>query len=151
MIAVIIQLILFTFYITFIWVKYGVQKSISETWYTLQVQDRWLFTIVFSFGVGICQLVHENVYFFISGVFLCLVGVSTDFRSYKLVTFLHYIGAIGTIIFSLLGLWILGIQETSFLVLAIWICLYKWENWIWWAEIATFYLIMGGILVNYIQ
>lgn len=147
MIVTIIQINLFTFYIGFIWIKYGIQKSISETWYILESKYQWMFTLILCFGVGICQLLHHNIYLFISGIFLGTVGVASDFKNDKIMSFLHYIGAIGSILFSFIGLWNLHLVEIPLILGALWLALYGWKNWIWWAEIITFYAIMLGLIL----
>ena len=142
------QLILFTFYFIFVLSKYGAQKSISESWYVMK--EKWMFSVVLCFGVGMLQLMHGSVLFFLAGASLCFVGAATDFRSRRTVRITHYIGAFSSIILSLIALWQYEVKWPIFIIFALCIGTWRINNRTWWLEIGVFYVIMLGLLEYYI-
>lgn len=142
--AAIIQLVLFTFYTAFIWRVYGVQKSLSETWYV--IKHKWLFSVILCFSIGVLQLTHGTVMFFLSGALLCFVGSASNFRKEKMTKIVHYVGAVGAISISLAQLGLLGIWWPLELCIVLGFPILLLENRMWWMEIVAFYAILGGII-----
>lgn len=153
MILTLIQIAFFTFYILYIWTRYGVQKSISDSWYTVDDGKKWMFTVVLCFAVGILHLFNAaiNSLFFFSGTFLCFTGVATAFKDKGITNIVHFTGAFGAIVFSLIALCALGIWWTLALNILSVIILYKVRNKVWWMEIVAFYSIMLGMLQYYLN
>jgi hypothetical protein len=132
----IIQIILFTLYIAYVWHRVGIQKSISESYYTLA--DEWVF-IVFCFTVGILNWFHGN-WFAVSGWFLCWVGATAHFKKNNFIKQTHNISAITAITLSLIGIYIYyGIW---WLVIPIALTFFVKSNRIWWVEVVAFYVIL---------
>ena len=99
-----IQLVVFTLYVGFITKKFGVLPSISDSWYSLPVSQKALFTL-FTWGIGIPMLFYGSVWFFLSGVGLTFVGAATQFKmTISYTKQIHYIGALTGILFSLIGI-----------------------------------------------
>ena len=148
MYIVIVQVFLFSFYVSFIWAKYGIQPSLSESWYILESKYRWMFGVILCWGVGVLHLLHNTTLFFLSGALLCFVGVASDYRKQKMTKIVHYIGAIGAIGLSILQLAISGIYWpllfTGGVTILAFLKLLK--NRYWWLEIIAFYSILGGII-----
>jgi len=140
----IIQLCLFTFYITYVWRKFGIQKSLSESWYV--VKEKWMFTVILCFGVGILHSTHGTSLFFFSGAMLCFTGVASDFRRAKSTRIIHYFGATASIFLSLLQLGLLGIWWPLEICIILGAPILLTENKFWWMEIVAFYSILGGII-----
>jgi hypothetical protein len=148
--VLIAQLIIFTFYIVYVGGRYGIQKSISDSWY--HMNENWAFTIIMCYGVGILQCLHasEHFLFFISGTALCFVGAAASFKDWKLTKIVHYVGAVSAIITAIVALWLIGVIWPVFLVLAVIIVTWRAKNRIWWVEVGTFYIIILGLLEYYI-
>ena len=140
---VIFQIALFLAYTIFVWATYGVQKSISESWYTLEKKG-WLFTIAFSWGLGVSTIFHGGVWFFLSGAFLCFVGAATQFKADKNTRGVHNIGTVGSIVFALTALALHGIWWPFLPILAS-LSLIKQNNGVWWIEHVAFFSLMAGI------
>src|SRR6478752_9965568 len=107
--VIIAQIAIFTAYIWYVAGIYGVQRSISESWYISQ--HKWLFTIM-CWGVGILQCTHvnESALFFASGIFLCFTGSMPSYKDEKgTAKYVHYIGAGAGITCSIMALFFLGI------------------------------------------
>lgn len=140
------QVLIFTFYIIYIWRNYGVQPSISDSWYIMK--EKWLFTF-FIWSLAIVTCFYGTLLFFLSGAFLAFVGAATAFKD-KMTDKVHYIGATGGISLSLialaeLGIWLPLISTISISVILI---LFKTKNKTWWIEVQAFVNICIGIFVN---
>lgn len=144
------QFALFFIYTLFVVKRYGVQNSISESWYTIEKEFRWMFTVVFCFGIGVLTLFHGSVWFFLSGGFLCFVGAATQFKGDKWTQTIHNIGAVGCITFALIGLAVIGIWWPFIPVVASAVVLSKYKNGTWWIEFVAFFAILGGLIQKYL-
>lgn len=152
MIVLLIQFLLFNFYTGYIWIRKGVQKSISDSWYIVDRSKKWMFMLVFCYGIGFLNLLHSHIssLFFFSGAFLIFTGTASDFKSWTITKYVHYIGAIGAITFASIGLFIVGIKWVIIYNVLVVILLYFVKNRLWWIEIACFYAILGGLLNYYL-
>lgn len=146
----IIQIVLFTYYVAYIWTRYGVQKSISDSWYTVDKGKKWMFTILMCWGVGFPQAMAADIHslFFFSGAFLCFVGAATAFREAGMTKTVHFVGAIGSIAFSALALMLTGIVWVLVfnIIQSVTLTLFRPKNHLWWVEILAFYSIIAGML-----
>lgn len=150
MILIYIQLTLFIVYIFFVVKRHGVQRSISESWYTLGNDYNWMFTVVFCFGIGVLQLFHGSEWFFISGASLCFVGAATAFKGVKTTMIVHNVGATCSIVFGLIGLAVIGIWWPFIPVAVGAVSLSKIKNSTWWIECVAFFSILGGLIHKYL-
>ena len=141
---------LFFIYTFFVMKRYGVQNSISESWYTIGPRFEWMFTIIFCFGIGVLTLFHGSLWFFLSGGFLCFVGAATEFKKWNLTKWVHNIGAVGCITFGLIGLAVTGIWWPFIPVVASAVVLSKAKNGTWWIETVAFFSILGGLIQKYL-
>ena len=143
--------ILFYGYILFIILKYGVQTSISESYYKLPTNLQWIFTLV-TWGYAACAIIigldtTGSEWVFVSGVGILFVGASPAFHTKDnkrtLENEVHIIGAgvgiIGLFLFltMVLNLWYITI---AFVILSS--LTYIWKptrvNSLWWIELYAF-------------
>lgn len=137
--------IIFTSYVSWVWIKYGILPSISDSYY--HSHNGFLFAM-FTWGVGIpIMLVGSTPLMFFAGAFLCFVGSAPTFKE-KVQGIVHVIGATGGILLGFLSLWIdfhlwpITAVMATFTVLA---TVFKLKHHTWWIEIAAFVLILLGL------
>lgn len=152
MILLTIQFLLFAFYVGFVWIKYGVQKSISDSWYTVNKEENWMFTLIFCYGTGFTQLLQatESAFFFFSGAFLVFVGAASDYKTWKVAKWVHYTGAVGAIVFGCLGFYEINQNLVFPAVLVSVLLLSSFKNKLWWIEIVTYLIFLTGFLNYYL-
>ena len=141
----IIMLSVFFGYVGFIWAKYGVLKSISQSYYELPEKWRFLFTLFcwgFAFPAIIIGTPVTGLMFF-AGAGICFVGAAAAFEE-KLTREVHFAGAGAGVLFSQLamilsyGMWpislIFGVSSLLMLLFRKKIR----EKHIWWIEVLAF-------------
>lgn len=150
-ILTLIQLVIFVLYVGGITKKYGVLPSVSESWYKLPNQYKILFTL-FVWGLAIPLFFYGNIWFALGAGFLSFVGAATQFKMTVANTDkIHYIGAMGGILLSLIGIavkWSNLIPLGLFLISTLVLKLSKMKNETWWIEMVAFFLILAGLLVR---
>ena len=95
--------IVFVAYILFIWIKYGAQKSISESYYVLPKKWNWLFVMfcwLFAFPV---MIIGGSYLMLAVGAGIVFVGAAAAMHTFPTRT-VHLTGAIGGIIASQLAI-----------------------------------------------
>lgn len=127
------QALIFTLYISAVAYFYGVQPSISETWYA--IKHRILFSL-FCFSLGILNCLHGGWWFFIAGGGLCFVGGAAHYKQGRFAEFVHYSGALVAIIFSIIG------SGFYWALVPIGLAALIKDNRIWWIEVVAFYSII---------
>ncbi len=128
-------------YIGLVWIKFGVQISISHSYYKFKDKySKYAFTL-FCWSIAYSSMIlGADIYIFFSGILLGITGVTPAFRSEKIVNILHCIGAYGSVIFSQItifvnyDLWYINIFFFSFFFLSY---ILKIKNKTWWVEIAA--------------
>lgn len=140
----IIQSTIFTAYIAWIWSRYGVLDSISDSWYRLGKKSP-LFTL-FIWAIALPMCFMNNMWYFFAGAFLCFTGAAAEFKR-SLTDKVHGIGAVGGIALSLVGLTLNNVIWPVIAVVVISLSLryLKVSNTTWWVEIAAFIIIEIGI------
>jgi len=145
-----ISFISFITYIIFIWSKYGILPSISDSFY--KTNSRFSFYI-FILSVALPLMIAGNTaLMFSAGALLTFVGAAASFKE-KLTSTVHMIGAIGGISLGFLSmiidfkLWYLAVIIGVFIII---VNLIKMKNKTWWIEITSFILIMFGLLMSMI-
>jgi len=142
-----IMLFVFVGYVAFIWIKYGIQPSISESYYKLPKSINWLFTL-FCWGFAIPALIigvqlTDNFLMFLAASGICFVGAAAAFKQ-TLTKNVHMIGAYCGILFSQLS--ILFDFNIPVVVAAtlLWLIIFQLyaKNKIWWQEIVAFMAIL---------
>jgi hypothetical protein len=149
LITLILSSIVALSYVTTVWIKYGIQKSISTTFYELPY-DRKLTFRLFMFSLSIGIIIGGNLpLFYVSGILLSLVGIFTRIKV-KWKKIIHLIGAIGGIVFAYIGLiyyynlWIESIIVLNVCILFIFI---DRKNIIWWSELVSMLNILVALYV----
>ena len=126
---------------------YGVQKSISDSFYCLPIRARGLFTLALvGFSIPV-MIFADNTLMFLAGSAIVFVGAASDFKR-DITKVWHYAAAVIGITLGMASLIIdYGRIELVILFVVISIILrFTKSNFIWWIEIIAFYLILIGIL-----
>jgi hypothetical protein len=97
---------IFTVYVGSITVMYGVQKSISASYYVLPVKLRPVFTFVLWGFAGLLFFVSESVLLKLAVGGICFVGAASDYNSSDLEEKVHVYSAIAGSLLGLLAIWI---------------------------------------------
>lgn len=133
-------------YIAFITLVYGVQSSVSESYYRLPRNMQWLFTVA-TWGYAIPAMIigldlTGNGLVFLSGAGICFVGASPAFHKLGMERTVHMVGAIVGIgamlaFMAAIGYWYMSV---SFVILSLVVVAVKYlrENITWWVEIAAY-------------
>ena len=154
MILAISSLLIFLTYISIIVYKYGIRKSISDSYYSLPKKWKLVF-LFFIWGFTIPLGIITNAEYpllLLAIVLISLVGISPNFKEYKQINWLHLTGAIGGIILTIASI----IFEFQFLIIGLLlsisiITIYKFiKKPIWWIEILTFLTTWGIIYFKFI-
>ena len=146
MIGLWISLIMFTAGVTYTWIRWGVQKSVSQTFYSHENVFLWYaWCISYSLPVLIA-IPHGLVFLSVAGIWT--VGAAPNFLGSKMENHVHvggaYIAIIAIFLFlALKGQWIAVIPMALFTVGA---ALYKLKNLTNWVEIAAYYLSWLGLM-----
>ena len=151
----IIQFVIFTSYILYVYYRFGVLNSISESWYKLQtIKQSYLFTL-FCFGIGFLMLFNgsdQSPFYFLSGAGLGFTGAAAAFKSKGAYTdIIHMVGAAFAILFGSIGLWYeFGIYIPFVIILLTGILTYliKIKNSTWWFEIISFAILIIGVFLS---
>ena len=132
----------FLSYISFIWIVYGIQKSISASYYALPKNLRFLFTLFcwgFALPAIICGVDVTPLMFF-AGAGICFVGAAPEIQD-KWVYKHHMIFAISGMVFSQLAIFfgyhMLWLNITSVVLCAIIPFIFK-KSYFWWMELVVF-------------
>ena len=151
-VSFIMMVTVFLSYVSFIWLKYGIQKSISATYYALPENLRILFTL-FCWGFAIpCIIggVEVTPLMFFAGAGICFVGAAPQILEKSVYRF-HMIVAISGIIFSQLAIFfgyhMLWLNIASVVLSAIIPFLSK-KYFFWWIELVAFSAVCVAIGIN---
>jgi hypothetical protein len=152
---------LFFSYLIYIVRKYGILKSISQSYYELDQNDRWAFSFVMTI-IGFCGFkISDTLLMNISGLLIILVGVFARFRD-KITDYVH----VGCAVLGILSAFLsLGLDYSAWWYLCIFIAnlilfvgltllskvskkfidIWDYNNLTWWIEIIAFCLIIIGL------
>ncbi len=146
------SLTVFVSYVAYVWIKYGVQKSISESYYVMK--NKALFTL-FCWGFTIpLMIASPSFLMFIAISAICFVGAASAFKDDTLTEKVHVFGAITGVVFSQLAIifdlkLIIVSAITIIAALAIRFGLFKnIKNTTWWAEIIVFSSIIVALAIK---
>lgn len=136
----ILMLTVFLSYVSFIWIRYGIQKSISDSYYRLPQKLKFIFTL-FCWGFAVPAIIlGDNVLMFLAGSGIAFVGAAAAFKE-KMTHNVHMIGAYGGVLLSQISifynyhLWGLNLL---FIILAGTLFIFNIKNKIWWSEVLAF-------------
>lgn len=148
----ILQFLFFFSFIFHVFFNVGVLNSISDSYYTIQNKFLFLFfcwTLGFSF---LYSELGENFIFFISGSFIMLTGVLSEFKSNKQTEVLHNISAGIGIISIFIGqmyYYKLFWPFIATLLFLLFIINTKKRNKVWWIEIVAIFISFLGFLFQF--
>jgi len=135
-----VMVTVFLAYVSFIWVKYGVQKSISESYYCLPKKENWLF-VAFCWLFAFPAMILGNSYWMLfAGGGIVFVGAAAAMHTFPTRAW-HLSGAIGGMILGCLAMifqfnmWWLVPAIAAAIGLA---ALVDKKHLMWWAEVAIF-------------
>lgn len=156
---VIVMAVVFVLYVLWIALRFGIKKSISESYYVLEYTGHgYLFTLFMIF-IMICMMsatmLTEHEYswtFFLAGSGAAFVGLAATFYA-KVTRTAHFFGAVLLILMSLLGIGLVyGNWTPMFLTgvtaLVFYILKNKDFKVIYWFEIAAFVFIIVGLWIQ---
>jgi hypothetical protein len=154
------MLLSFSIYIFWIIVKFGVQPSISDSFYALQDKygagslTPWLFWLfLINVAWPIFPLMHFSGFAFFAMAGIILVGAAARFRSGKSTETPHVVGAVGGTGLAFLAIGIVfggwaWLWLPAFVIAAGVLQLIKLKNKIWWVEILAFIMIIIALFVH---
>lgn len=154
LIAIIIAIVDFVLYVAYVWGRYGIQKSISISYYDLPTGSRVLFRVfiwILSLAVILSGIGWDNGLFFTAGALLSLVGFFSNIKE-KNNYIIHMIGAIGGIVTCLfavfhesrvVGIWAIA---SAFFLLSLVFQFGNEKHIIWNAEVVSFSILITSIL-----
>ena len=143
-----VSLLSFVIYLGIIGYFYGVQKSISDSYYTLKEHGKntmWFSIAIVAFAFPIF-FVGESVLLPLASSFICFVAAASAFKRRKQTKIVHYVGAIGGILLGMTAL-IVDYGNWELVVFAaissVLLRLFT-KNYFWWIEIVSFFTILLG-------
>ena len=143
----VIQGVVFVTYVVYIYMRYGITHSISQSYYSLK-EKGYLFTL-FCFGIGVPMLFRNDALFYLSGAGLILVGMASSFKD-KITVVAHYVGAVIGITASLVGIGVYSNNWSPLVsvgIISLLIILTGIKNHIYWIEITSFLAIIIGLSI----
>jgi ABC-type iron transport system FetAB permease component len=144
-----ISAVIFFSYIAFILVRYGVQPSVSESYYCLPEKYKFVFTLVMWGFTLPLMFAANSLLMMLAGTGIFFVGAAVAFKQ-PMTRTVHYVAAALGIGFGMVwiisvGLWWLPLMyvlcSASF-----WFVLD--EEKIWWIEILSFTLIILAFILK---
>lgn len=155
MLLVHISLFFFFGWLFYVLVRYGIQESISDSWYRLTMENKALFTIA-TWGyvvplvlAGVSGNTYQDLILFAAGILLGLVGVFPDFKLPGQRRF-HVVGAEGGITVGFIWMLVTGFWYLSILgVIPIYFLFKKKpKNHTWWIECIAYCTILIAVLIK---
>lgn len=146
------MLTVFCIYVGYIWDKYGVLPTISDSWYYLPNNQKILFTF-FCWAFGFPAIIlGETSLMFLAGTGIMFVGAAPAFRE-NLTKNVHNVGATIGVIASQLSIYfdydLLYVNIIFLSIALIFLLFKKWiHNKVWWIEIAAFASIVYALAIN---
>jgi len=154
------MIISFILYIGWIVIKFGIQSSISDSFYALQDKygsgslKPWLFWLfLINVAWPLFPLLDFNGFSFFAMAGLILVGAAAKFKDGKPIEIPHVIGATGGIALAFVAIgFVFGGWAWTWLVIGLLVlAIFSWTNIpnnTWWTQIAEFSLIVAALFVH---
>ena len=140
LVSFIIMLVTFISYVSFIWIKYGAQKSISMSYYSLSQNARPLFTLFCWFFAIPAIIIGETALMFFAGAGIAFVGAACQIKE-KFTKKVHVTAATIGIISSQLAIILnyhMWYVTVVFVLLSLPFVIFSKNHRIWWTEIFAF-------------
>lgn len=138
----ILMVTVFLSYVSYIWIKYGIQVSISESYYVLKENDdkSWLF-IAFCWLFAFPAMILGSSYLMtLAGAGIVFVGAAAAMHTFPTRT-VHLVGAIGGMILAGIAMIIqyhMWYMTAGVAVLAVLALLLNKKHAMWWTELIIF-------------
>lgn len=149
-----ISALIFISYISYIIKNYGVQKSISMSYYKLSDKYKILFLVfVWGFAMPLGILIENNYQILLFAIsIIMIVGITPNFDDYIPIKGIHLFGAFGGVLTAMVSIWIeFNLPWVVLITLFISGIIYKSvKNYIWWIEILTFSVIWLVLFIKFI-
>jgi len=142
-----ISAIAFISYVLYVYINYGVLKSISDSYYI--IKHKSLFTF-FIWGLTIPMLFFSSGHglLFFGAAFICVVGIASGFKE-TMEGRVHVFFTNAGILLSYLSLWFdyhMWYLVVLFLLFTIPSFIIKYKNHTWWIEVVAFTLVLIGLI-----
>jgi len=130
----------FVAYVAYIWGKYGVQKSISESYYVLPKKENWLFVAFCWLFAFPAMILGSSYWMLLAGGGIVLVGAAAAMHTFP-TRFWHLFGAIGGMVLGGLAMifqfhmWYMAAAVVALALLSI---LLDKKHAMWWTELIIF-------------
>jgi hypothetical protein len=142
------SLIVFTTYLVWIYSKYGILKSVSDSYY--HIKHKYVFTLVmWSVAIPMAivgmDLNGDTPLMFFAGSGIAFVGAASAFKDDKITERSHIVGATAGIVLGFVSLWVdFHLWHVCLFMLAftLFAVLFKIKNHTWWIEIEAFAIII---------
>lgn len=149
----------FSLYVIWIVLKFGVQPSISDSFYALQNKYGkgslmpWLFWLfLINVAWPIFPLMHFNGFSFFAMAGIILVGAAARFKEGRETETPHIIGATGGIALAFIAIgfvfkgWAWSWLPSYFIIVGL-LKMFKIKNYTWWIEVVAFLLIILALFI----
>ena len=135
-----LMVLTFISYVSFIWIKYGVQTSISESYYTLPKKINYLFVLFTWFFAFPAMILGNSYWLFFAGGGIVFVGGNAAMHEQP-TRAIHLIAAIGAMILGGLAIifqyhmWYITAGIAALIPVAYFL---DKKNVLWWIELIIF-------------
>lgn len=135
-----VMVAVFLAYVIYVWAKFGVQKSISESYYVLPPKQNWMFVaFTWLFAVPAMILGNSLLMMFAAGG-IVFVGAGAAMHTFP-TRAVHLTGAIGGMILGCIAMitqfhmWYLVPAIAIAMIIA---AIFDKKSLMWWSEVAIF-------------
>jgi len=155
LILLLVSIFTFAGYCFYIYKTYGMLSSISESYYRLPENSKWLFTVItWMYAIPLIIVGSTGLMFF-AGAFVCFVGAAPGFKSSPddMENKIHVIGATGGIALSMAAIWF-NLHIYPVPIIMILFTLYVTSKWnripyhTWWIECFAYFLIVLSLTIG---
>ena len=155
-ISIILSIFVFVIYIEYIIKKYGIQDSISASYYCLPLNRQFLFTAFCWFYTTPILLGFTTPLLFLAVACVAMVGAAAAFRGDELINRLHMSCAFGSVVFLqssiIFDFKCYYISLISILVSGgLFLLRSKIKNAVWWAETINYVAIISTLIYSVIK
>jgi len=148
-----ISAVIFVSYITFIVAKYGVQPSISASYYCLPRNFNFVFTLFIGGFIFPILFVATTGLLIFAGAFIMVIGAAQDFLN-DTQRKVHYYSAAAGITLGMASMIIdyhIWIIPAASIFLSALVFFLKLKNTTWWIEHLVFIGILSSLFVHYLK
>jgi hypothetical protein len=152
MISIILSVVIFLIGTLSVVSSYGIQSSLSASYYRLPLNRQWLFTL-WCIGYAVpFMYVDNSIFIKLAAIFIMVVGSAAAFRGDELIEKVHMASAALAVIAAHVAMifefnnWI--ISSISLALSAYFYFFKNNTNGVWWAEVVTYISIIIVLFIN---